>query len=428
MIAAPWIVSLAISSPIALGLNRTPRRSDTPRLCTFYNSDFLIYSSMGSFYVPTVVMIVLYWRVYVAIRSRRSVSTGTSSGRSRQTRTGDESVSYMVSAAPPPSTMNAHPGHAAVCAAADPASDGDPALSVAATLSAVQRRGEELALRVAAVTASDRPASLGGTPPPGDAQSRAPLPAIAVVDTDDVAVVFPPTSNIDGSVRAVSLTPAVELIPASLSPVSAVDSNCAELEDRGTVDSGRTDDSTPELTCSGWSTATDSTTLTQRPSDTVQDTATSDCESARRPVTHDSLLVPPARLYSRTALLSVEASMRFRSDVDDDDDDDGETVLRAAEMSSAMASPPPPVDEQVNGGRFVTFFNFAPKQQRSTATAAATSGGADDRRLKRAVRRERRATKTLAIVLGNLFFVFYETRTHFVLSLPNLPSIDGLTV
>ena len=70
MLALTWVVSLAISSPIALGQNYTDRRSQTPLLCIFYNSDFLIYSSMGSFYIPCIVMILLYSRVFVAIRAR----------------------------------------------------------------------------------------------------------------------------------------------------------------------------------------------------------------------------------------------------------------------------------------------------------------------------------------------------------------------
>jgi len=70
MIALPWLVSVAISSPIALGLNYTDKRAETPDLCTFYNSDFLIYSSMGSFYIPCIVMLILYWRIYLVIRSR----------------------------------------------------------------------------------------------------------------------------------------------------------------------------------------------------------------------------------------------------------------------------------------------------------------------------------------------------------------------
>lgn len=69
-LALTWIVSLAISSPIALGMNYTERRKQTPTLCTFYNSDFLIYSSMGSFYIPSIIMVGLYWRIFLTIRQR----------------------------------------------------------------------------------------------------------------------------------------------------------------------------------------------------------------------------------------------------------------------------------------------------------------------------------------------------------------------
>ena len=387
MIAAPWIVSLAISSPIALGLNQTARRADTPRLCTFYNSDFLIYSSMGSFYVPTVVMIVLYWRVYLAIRSRRSVST--SSGRGQQMRPADESISCMASAAPPPSTMEACRGDAASgVIGGDEASNGDATLSaVAATLSAIHLRGKELTLRVATATAIDATTTVGtfGEPlSPGNTQYRTPLPAIAVIDTDDIATVTPPTSS-GGSVGTAPPTPA-DLNPSSLSTatVDACGVDCTAL------DSGCTD-TMSEIIPGGRSVAETSlrnVTPTLKPSDAEQsDSAT------RRPLTRS---VPPGGLAASSGFSSrrhillepggcnAEASRRFNSD-----EEDGETVIRM-ETPSAIA----PVVDRANG-RFVTFFNFAPKQ-RSTASTAT------DRRLKRAVRRERRATKTLAIVLGNL--------------------------
>jgi hypothetical protein len=70
MLGLTWIVSVAVSSPIVLGANYTERRNQHPGVCTFYNSDFLIYSSMASFYVPCIAMIVLYWRVFRAIRRR----------------------------------------------------------------------------------------------------------------------------------------------------------------------------------------------------------------------------------------------------------------------------------------------------------------------------------------------------------------------
>ena len=69
-LALTWVISLAISSPIALGMNYTERRLQTPTLCTFYNSDFLIYSSMGSFYIPCIVMVLLYTKIFLAIRRR----------------------------------------------------------------------------------------------------------------------------------------------------------------------------------------------------------------------------------------------------------------------------------------------------------------------------------------------------------------------
>ena len=81
MLALTWIISAAISSPIALGMNYTERRAQTPTLCTFYNSDFLIYSSMGSFYIPCVVMVLLYWRIFHTIRqrTRKSVAAAAAS-------------------------------------------------------------------------------------------------------------------------------------------------------------------------------------------------------------------------------------------------------------------------------------------------------------------------------------------------------------
>ena len=56
--------------PIAFGMNYTDLRQLTPQMCTFYNADFLIYSSMGSFYIPCVVMVLLYWRIFLVIRRR----------------------------------------------------------------------------------------------------------------------------------------------------------------------------------------------------------------------------------------------------------------------------------------------------------------------------------------------------------------------
>ena len=70
MLAMTWIVSASIASPIVIGLNYTPDRHKTPTFCTFYNSAYIVCSSMGSFYIPCVIMIILYWRIFQAIHAR----------------------------------------------------------------------------------------------------------------------------------------------------------------------------------------------------------------------------------------------------------------------------------------------------------------------------------------------------------------------
>ncbi|XP_054719158.1 dopamine D2-like receptor, partial [Uloborus diversus] len=69
-----WLVSAAIGSPIVLGLNTSPER--IPNLCVFYNSDFIICSSLSSFYIPCIVMIYLYYKIFRAIHERAKKALG----------------------------------------------------------------------------------------------------------------------------------------------------------------------------------------------------------------------------------------------------------------------------------------------------------------------------------------------------------------
>ncbi|CAG9135524.1 unnamed protein product [Plutella xylostella] len=62
MIVVAWLVSGAIGSPIALGLNYTPDR--VPDQCLFNSRDYVIFSSLGSFYIPCVIMCALYFRIF----------------------------------------------------------------------------------------------------------------------------------------------------------------------------------------------------------------------------------------------------------------------------------------------------------------------------------------------------------------------------
>lgn len=62
MIGVAWLVSGAIGSPVVLGLNNTPDRS--PDQCLFNNTDYVIYSSLGSFYMPCIIMMFLYYNIF----------------------------------------------------------------------------------------------------------------------------------------------------------------------------------------------------------------------------------------------------------------------------------------------------------------------------------------------------------------------------
>lgn len=57
-----WAISIAIGSPIVLGLNNTPNR--VPDLCAFFNTNFIIFSSLVSFYIPCIIMVFLYWSIF----------------------------------------------------------------------------------------------------------------------------------------------------------------------------------------------------------------------------------------------------------------------------------------------------------------------------------------------------------------------------
>lgn len=85
MLALTWVISVAIAAPIALGVNYSDAR--TPGSCSFFNSDFLIYSSMGSFYIPSLLMIFLYWRIYRVLRLRAKRSLANKKARSVDTQT-----------------------------------------------------------------------------------------------------------------------------------------------------------------------------------------------------------------------------------------------------------------------------------------------------------------------------------------------------
>ncbi|KAG5845804.1 hypothetical protein ANANG_G00143080 [Anguilla anguilla] len=74
LIAATWILSFVVASPVIFGLNRVPGRDAS--VCKLEDDNFVVYSSVCSFFVPCPVMLLLYYWMFRGLRrwsaSRRS--------------------------------------------------------------------------------------------------------------------------------------------------------------------------------------------------------------------------------------------------------------------------------------------------------------------------------------------------------------------
>ncbi|CAH8599042.1 unnamed protein product [Heterobilharzia americana] len=63
-----WIVSFLIAVPLVCGLNIN--RYNDPTICQSFNALYIIYSSLGSFYLPAIILIVVYQRIFALIKQR----------------------------------------------------------------------------------------------------------------------------------------------------------------------------------------------------------------------------------------------------------------------------------------------------------------------------------------------------------------------
>ncbi|XP_077294923.1 octopamine-Tyramine receptor [Arctopsyche grandis] len=71
LIGGVWILSLVISSPPLLGWNDWPEEflPETPCILTSQQG-YVIYSSLGSFFIPLLIMTIVYIEIYIATRRR----------------------------------------------------------------------------------------------------------------------------------------------------------------------------------------------------------------------------------------------------------------------------------------------------------------------------------------------------------------------
>lgn len=71
LIIGVWVLSLVISSPPLIGWNDWPDHFDPDTPCQLTsNQGYVIYSSLGSFFIPLIIMTIVYIEIYVATRRR----------------------------------------------------------------------------------------------------------------------------------------------------------------------------------------------------------------------------------------------------------------------------------------------------------------------------------------------------------------------
>ncbi|KAL8615708.1 hypothetical protein ACOMHN_007461 [Nucella lapillus] len=89
MIFIVWFVSAAICIPPLIGWNQPAPDSDWPVCALSEDIGYVLYSSMGSFYIPAFIMVFVYFKIYQAAkaRARKNVSKmprGTHGEKSEQ--------------------------------------------------------------------------------------------------------------------------------------------------------------------------------------------------------------------------------------------------------------------------------------------------------------------------------------------------------
>ena len=63
-----WLVSIIVAAPIVLGLNDVPFRK--PQYCKLYRVEYLLYTSVISFFIPSIIIGLQYVAVFRAIGQR----------------------------------------------------------------------------------------------------------------------------------------------------------------------------------------------------------------------------------------------------------------------------------------------------------------------------------------------------------------------
>uniref|UniRef100_A0A8C0HYN8 D(4) dopamine receptor n=1 Tax=Balaenoptera musculus TaxID=9771 RepID=A0A8C0HYN8_BALMU len=79
LIGATWLLSAAVAAPVLCGLNDA--RSRDPSVCRLEDRDYVVYSSVCSFFLPCPLMLLLYWATFRGLRRWEAVRRAKLHGR-----------------------------------------------------------------------------------------------------------------------------------------------------------------------------------------------------------------------------------------------------------------------------------------------------------------------------------------------------------
>ncbi|ROI37054.1 D(4) dopamine receptor [Anabarilius grahami] len=67
LLSATWILALAVASPVMFGINNVPNRDHSE--CKLEDNNYVVYSSVCSFFVPCPIMLLLYFGMFRGLRN-----------------------------------------------------------------------------------------------------------------------------------------------------------------------------------------------------------------------------------------------------------------------------------------------------------------------------------------------------------------------
>ncbi|XP_023807515.1 D(4) dopamine receptor-like [Oryzias latipes] len=66
LLSATWLLALAVASPVIFGINNVPNRD--PGECKLEDNNYVVYSSVCSFFIPCPIMVLLYFGIFRGLR------------------------------------------------------------------------------------------------------------------------------------------------------------------------------------------------------------------------------------------------------------------------------------------------------------------------------------------------------------------------